>query len=65
MTIEDLKQYIIWWHEGDATNQHRLDLLQKQKQIALNEMKQIQEGIEMLDYKIEKYKKRVQDSQNN
>jgi DNA-binding transcriptional MerR regulator len=64
MTIEDLKQYIIWWHEGDATNQHRLDLLQKQRQIALNEMKQIQEGIEMLDYKIEKYKKRVQDSQN-
>ncbi|MCA5011617.1 MULTISPECIES: MerR family transcriptional regulator [unclassified Enterococcus] len=59
MTIEDLKQYIDWWHEGDATNQNRLALLQKQKQIALNEMKQIQEGIDMLDYKIEKYQKKV------
>lgn len=59
MTIEDLKQYIDWWHEGDATNQNRLALLQKQKQIALNEMKQIQEGIDMLDYKIEKYQRKV------
>ncbi|GGC76617.1 MerR family transcriptional regulator [Enterococcus wangshanyuanii] len=59
MTIEDLKQYIDWWHEGDATNQNRLALLQKQKQIALNEMRQIQEGIDMLDYKIEKYQKKV------
>ncbi|MBO0470506.1 MerR family transcriptional regulator [Enterococcus sp. DIV0242_7C1] len=62
MTIEDLKQYIDWWHEGDATNQNRLALLQKQKQIALNEMKQIQEGIDMLDYKIEKYQKKVDTS---
>ncbi len=60
MTIVDLKQYLVWWHEGDSTNQNRLDLLKKQKKIALNEMKQIQEGINMLDYKINVYTKRVQ-----
>lgn len=63
MTIENLKQYLIWWYEGDATNQKRLDLLKKQKQIALEEMEQIQQGIDMLDYKIDLYTKRVQDSQ--
>ncbi|WP_430603446.1 hypothetical protein [Enterococcus sp. DIV0724b] len=59
MTIDDLKQYLIWWYEGDETNQDRLDLLKKQKENALNEMKQIQEGIDMLDYKIDVYTKRV------
>ncbi|WP_348922287.1 MerR family transcriptional regulator [Enterococcus rotai] len=62
MTIEDLKQYLIWWHEGEATNQNRLDLLKKQKQIALEEMKQIQEGIDMLDYKIGVYTERVKNN---
>lgn len=61
MTIEDLKQYLTWWYEGDSTNQNRLDLLQKQKELALKEMEQIQQGIEVLDYKIEVYKKRVAD----
>ncbi|WP_086312137.1 hypothetical protein A5821_003417 [Enterococcus sp. 7F3_DIV0205] len=64
MTIEDLKQYLAWWYEGDSTNQNRLDLLKKQKEIALREMKHIQEGIDMLDYKIDVYQKRVDDGRS-
>lgn len=64
MTIENLKKYLIWWYQGDSTNQNRLDLLKKQKQSALDEIKQIQQGIDVLDYKIEVYTKRVADSKN-
>ncbi|ALS01354.1 transcriptional regulator [Enterococcus silesiacus] len=65
MTIEDLKQYLVWWYEGDSTNQNRLDLLKKQKEIALSEMKQLQEGISVLDHKIDIYTKKVNDGQEN
>lgn len=65
MTIENIKQYLVWWYEGDSTNQNRLDLLKKQKAIALKEMEQIQEGIDMLDHKIEVYKTRIENSQKN
>lgn len=62
MSIEDLKQYLIWWYEGDATNQNRLDLLIKQKQTALKEIHEIQQGIAVLDHKIDVYQKRIQNS---
>ncbi|MEI5993110.1 MerR family transcriptional regulator [Candidatus Enterococcus mansonii] len=62
MTIEDLKQYLNWWHEGDSTNRDRLELLKKQKQSALNELEQLQQAINVLDHKIAVYKKRVQES---
>ncbi|OTN89734.1 hypothetical protein A5819_002232 [Enterococcus sp. 7E2_DIV0204] len=65
MTIENIKQYLVWWYEGDSTNQNRLDLLKKQKAIALKEMEQIEEGIDMLDHKIEVYKTRIENSQKN
>ncbi|MBO0473746.1 hypothetical protein IGL98_001104 [Enterococcus sp. DIV0840] len=64
MTIENLKQYLVWWYQGESTNQNRLDLLQQQKQSALNEIKHIQQGIDVLDHKIEVYKKRVANNKN-
>lgn len=65
MTIENLKQYLVWWYQGESTNQNRLDLLQQQKQSALNEIKHIQQGIDVLDHKIEVYKKRVANNKNS
>lgn len=64
MTIEELKQYLDWWHQGEATTQNRLDLLIKQKQMALKDIAKIQQGLEVLEHKIDVYQKRIEHKPN-
>ncbi|GIN74514.1 MerR family transcriptional regulator [Bacillus sp. J14TS2] len=60
MSLEDLKQYMAWWNQGDETILERLEMLKKQKQTALTELEKLQEGITELDRKITQYNKALE-----
>jgi len=51
MSIKDIKVFIDWCIEGDSTIDKRLQLIDKQRENTAAQMKQLQETLEMLDYK--------------
>ena len=60
MPLKGIKQYIDWFIEGDSTLTKRLEMFEKQKQNLENQLSQIQNNMQMIDYKIKKKKKAVQ-----
>lgn len=60
MPIHDIKQYIAWVVEGDGTTQLRLDMMTKHKQAVLDEISSMTEALEGIDYKIDRYNRRLQ-----
>ena len=51
LSIKNIKKFIDWCLEGDATIEQRLGLIQEQKQQVEEQIRQLQETMEMLDYK--------------
>lgn len=55
LPIEALIEYQRLYSEGNSTYQARLDLLSEQRELLKIQKKQLEETLEKLDYKIEKY----------
>ena len=55
MPLKDIKQYIDWFIEGDATLHKRLDMFVRQKQKLEEQMAQLQKHMEKINYKIAYY----------
>ena len=55
----DMIEYVALYQKGDSTLHARLELLQEQRSLLLEQQKKTQETIERLDYKISRYKKAV------
>lgn len=51
MPIKDIKTFIDWCIEGDSTIGKRLALINEQREAMLLQMKQMQETLNMLNYK--------------
>ncbi len=51
MSIKDIKQFIDWCMEGDATIDKRLALIQKQKDEVNSQIRKLNDTLDMLDYK--------------
>lgn len=55
LQLKDIKQYIDWCQDGDATINQRLELLKQQKQRLTEQMAQINRHMEKIDFKIAYY----------
>lgn len=51
MSIKEIKNFIDWCIEGDSTIDQRLALINRQREAALQQLKQVQDTLDMLDYK--------------
>ncbi len=51
MPIKSIKQFLNYVSEGDSTINERLDMMKDQKNIVIQEIKQLKNMLEMLDYK--------------
>lgn len=51
MPIKEIKHFIDWCIEGDSTIDKRLALINRQRETVLQQLKQVQDTLEMLDYK--------------
>lgn len=51
MPIKEIKYFIDWCIEGDSTIDQRLALIDRQRETVLHQLKQIQDTLDMLDYK--------------
>ncbi len=61
MPISRIKQYIDWIVEGDATIALRLEMMRSHKQAVLDEISLMTESIEGIDWKIDRYVKRMKE----
>lgn len=60
LSVEAITEYVRLYREGDSTIPDRLQLLMEQRQILLDQKKQIDETLERLNSKIERYEIAVQ-----
>ena len=51
MPLKEIKSFMDWSRQGDATIGQRLELIEKQRQSVLDQQKQLEETLLMLDYK--------------
>lgn len=51
MPIKEIKKFIDWCIEGDSTIDQRLALIDRQREVVLAQLSQIQDTLAMLDYK--------------
>ena len=51
MPLREIKAFMDWSRQGDATISQRLELIEKQRQSVLDQQKQLEETLLMLDYK--------------
>jgi len=51
MPLREIKAFMDWSRQGDATIDRRLDLIEKQRQSVLEQQKQLEDTLLMLDYK--------------
>lgn len=55
MQLKDIKQYIDWCQEGDATIGRRLEMFKRQKAKLEEQQRQLQQYMEKINYKIAYY----------
>jgi DNA-binding transcriptional MerR regulator len=51
MPIKQIRQYIEWVMEGDATIMQRLECIKKQKKLVEKQLEELKDYAELLDYK--------------
>ncbi len=51
MPIKDIKTFVDWCIEGDSTIEKRLELIDKRRKAVEEQISQLQETLEILDYK--------------
>ena len=59
LPIETLIEYVGLVQQGDTTIEARKDILKEQRELLIVRMKEMQETLDLLDYKIEVYEKAV------
>ncbi|MFZ0531854.1 MAG: MerR family transcriptional regulator [Anaerolineales bacterium] len=59
LPIETLIEYVGLVQQGDTTIEVRKDILKEQRELLMVRMKEMQETLDLLDYKIEVYEKAV------
>lgn len=64
MPISDIKQYMDWIVEGDGTMELRLAMMNKHKQAVLSEISLMTESLKGIDFKIDRYSKRIQETKD-
>lgn len=51
LPIKEIKHFIDWCIEGDSTIDQRLALINRQREAVLQQLKQVQDTLDILDYK--------------
>ncbi|MCI8304337.1 MAG: MerR family transcriptional regulator [Lawsonibacter sp.] len=51
MPLREIRTFMDWSRQGDATIDQRLDLIEKQRQSVLDQQRQLEQTLLMLDYK--------------
>ena len=51
MPLKEIRDFMEWSRQGDATIGRRLELIEKQRQSVLDQQKQLEDTLLMLDYK--------------
>lgn len=51
MSIKDIKQFMDWCHQGDSTISLRKELIKKQRRAVEEQIRQLNETLDVLDYK--------------
>ena len=51
MPLKEIRSFMDWSRQGDATISQRLELIEKQRQSVLDQQKQLEDTLLMLDYK--------------
>ena len=51
MPIREIREFVTWYQEGDATIPQRLELIRAQRQAVQEQMEQLQQTLETLEYK--------------
>ena len=51
MPLKEIRSFMDWSRQGDATISQRLELIEKQRQSVLDQQKQLEDTLPMLDYK--------------
>lgn len=59
LPVEAMVRYVKLCQEGDATIPDRLKLLEKQREVLLEQKKQVNETLKRLEYKISRYEEAV------
>lgn len=52
MSIRDIKRYVDLCEEGDATIGRRLDMIRDQRETVMAKMRELQDNLDALDYKL-------------
>ena len=60
MPISDIRQYMEWIVEGDATVERRLDMMKAHRQNVLDEISVMTQYLQGIDEKIERYHKQIE-----
>ncbi|MCM3493868.1 MerR family transcriptional regulator [Paenibacillus lactis] len=61
MPIKEIKQYMDWIQEGDATIERRLEMMTKHKQNVLDEISLMSDSLQGIDEKIKRYTNRIRE----
>lgn len=56
MTIKDIKQFIQWCSDGDASLQQRYDLFIKQKDVVETQMEELKKTLDVIEHKCQYYR---------
>ena len=59
MPIKEIRQYIEWYKEGDATLSKRLELFRKRRLTVMQELSKLQKILGKVEFKIRLYEKAV------
>ncbi len=59
MSVENLAEYVRLYQKGEETFQERLELLSREREGLLQQKKQLEETISLLNYKISRYEEAV------
>lgn len=64
MPIREIKQYMDWIQEGDATIERRLEMMTKHKQNVLDEISLMTDSLQGIDEKIKRYTNRIREERS-
>lgn len=61
LELKDVKQFIKWATKGSATYKNRKELFEKRKKVVVQEIKNLQKTLNILEYKCWYYDKAIKD----
>ena len=64
MQIKEIKQFLLWVDEGNSTLNKRLEMFKNQKQKVLNQIKELESTLNLINYKCWYYGEAVKQGKN-